>query len=499
MATDKIRFTGMNSGIDTEAVISALVSSKKTKVDDAKKAQIKLEWKQEVWKDLNSKIYGLYSGKLSSMKYASSYNKKITKTSNSALSVIPGQNASEGVQSAKINRLAKTGYLTGAELSVDENGKDVSSSTKLTDLGIDEGTAFSISSNGKTQEINITADMTLSDLANEFKKVGVSANFDSGNKRFFIGASATGEKNDFSFSTNSASADEALKKLGLTEGSGATRIKGEDAEMILNGAKFTSSSNTFQINGSTYTVNAVTNEEIVVKTEKDTSEIYGNIKSLLSEFNDVMKSMSTAYNAESAKGYEPLLDEEKEVLSEKEVEKWEEKVKNSLLRRDSTLSGVMMAMRDAMSQGIEIDGKTYYLSDFGISTQSYMEASANERYNYHIAGDKDDAISSGKEDVLSAKIAADPELVTEFFTKLSRNLSDAMYSKMGSTDYSSIYKVYNDKQMKTEYDSYNSKIAELEEKLADIEDRYYKRFAQMEAALSKLNSSQSAISSLFNM
>ena len=33
----------------------------------------------------------------------------------------------------------------------------------------------------------------------------------------------------------------------------------------------------------------------------------------------------------------------------------------------------------------------------------------------------------------------------------------------------------------------------------DIEDRYYKRFAQMEAALSKLNSSQSAISSLFNM
>ena len=78
MATDKIRFTGMNSGIDTEAVISALVSSKKTKVDDAKKAQIKLEWKQEVWKDLNSKIYGLYSGKLTSMKFSTAYNKKVT-------------------------------------------------------------------------------------------------------------------------------------------------------------------------------------------------------------------------------------------------------------------------------------------------------------------------------------------------------------------------------------------------------------------------------------
>ncbi|MDD6733007.1 MAG: flagellar filament capping protein FliD [Lachnospiraceae bacterium] len=499
MATDKIRFTGMNSGIDTEAVIGALVSSKKTKVDDAKKAQIKLEWKQEVWKDMNSKIYGLYSGKLTSMKYSTAYNKKVTSTSNSALSVVPGEGASEGVQTAKINKLAKTGYLTGGELSTDENGKAVSSNTKVVDLGIEEGTSFTIKSGENEKEITVTADMSLSDLADLFKQSGVKANFDSGNKRFFVSASATGEQNDFSFSVNDTKGNEALAKLGLTQESGATRIEGSDAELVLNGAKFTSSSNTFQINGSTYTVNALANEEISVTTKKDTSEIYNSIKALFSEYNDVMKSMSTAYNAPSAKGYEPLLDEEKESLSDKEVEKWEEKVKNSLLRRDSTLSGVMMAMKDAMSQGVEIDGKTYYLSDFGISTQGYMEAAENERYSYHISGDKDDSVSSGKEDILSAKITSDPELVTEFFTKLSKNLSDAMYSKMGSTDYSSIYKVYNDKQMKTEYDSYNSKIAELEEKLADIEDRYYKRFAQMEAALSKLNSSQSAISSLFNM
>ena len=153
MATDKIRFTGMNSGIDTEAVIGALVSSKRTKVDDAKKAQIKLEWKQEVWKDMNSKIYGLYSGKLTSMKFSTAYNKKVTSTSNSALSVVPGEGASEGVQTAKINKLAKTGYLTGGELSTDENGNAVSSNTKVVDLGIEEGTLFTIKSGENEKEI----------------------------------------------------------------------------------------------------------------------------------------------------------------------------------------------------------------------------------------------------------------------------------------------------------------------------------------------------------
>ena len=42
-----LRLTGLMSGIDTESVIQELVAAKQTKVDDAKKAQTKLSWKQE--------------------------------------------------------------------------------------------------------------------------------------------------------------------------------------------------------------------------------------------------------------------------------------------------------------------------------------------------------------------------------------------------------------------------------------------------------------------
>ena len=56
-----IRITGLNSGLDTESIISALVSSYNYKTDKYKKAQTKLSWKQDAWKTLNTKIYSLYS------------------------------------------------------------------------------------------------------------------------------------------------------------------------------------------------------------------------------------------------------------------------------------------------------------------------------------------------------------------------------------------------------------------------------------------------------
>ena len=67
--------------------------------------------------------------------------------------------------------------------------------------------------------------------------------------------------------------------------------------------------------------------------------------------------MTKLYNAASAGSYEPLTDDEKENMSDKEIEKWEQKIKDSLLKNDTTLSGVMTAMQSAMSSAVEINGK----------------------------------------------------------------------------------------------------------------------------------------------
>lgn len=492
--SELMRLSGLSSGMDTESLVSALVSGQKGKVDKAKQAQKKLEWKQDAWKDMNSKIYGLYTSKLSNMRFSSSFSKKIMKSSNAAVTAIAGSNAAIGVQTAKVNALAKAGYLTGAEIKTTDGGK-VTGDTKLSEIGISAGTSIELKVKGETTEIAIEDGMTMDDLMAKFRDAGVNASFDAGNGRVFISAKETGVENDFLFTAG----DDALNKLGLTVSSGATRIKGADAELVLNGATFKSSSNTFNINGSTYTVNSVTDEEFTVATENDTSGIYDMIKDFINVYNETINAMTKAYNADSAKGYEPLTDEMRETLTEKQAEDWEQKIKDGLLSKDETLSSVLSAMRTAMSGGVELDGKMYYLSDFGIDTQALLEAEKDERYAYHIDGNEDDSISAGKADKLKATIAADPELVTKFFTKLSAQVYDTLTEKMGSTEYSSIYKVYNDKQMKTEYSDYTKKIAELEAKLTALEDRYYKKFTAMEKALSNLNSQQSAISGLFGM
>lgn len=495
MASNKIRMSGMVSGMDTESLITALTSSHKTKVDKAKGEQKKLGWKQDAWKSMNSKIYGLFSGKVSNMRFSNSYTKKVTTSSNSALSVVAGENAAEGTMNAKVISLAKAGYLTGGEITASDGSK-VTQDTKVTELGISAGTKLNFTVAGEAKEVEITEDMTMYGLTSKLREAGLNANFDVTNKRMFISAKETGKDNDFSFAGTS---DDTLSKLGLSETAGATRIKGSDAKLELNGATFKSSSNTLSINGSTYTLNSVTDETISLKTTTDTSSVYDNIKSFFKEYNDVMSSMAKAYNADSASKYTMLTDEMKDAMSDKEVEEWEGKIKDSLLRKDESLNGIMSAMRDVMSEGIVIDGKKFTLADFGIEKQSYITADANDRNLYHIAGDSDDEVSSGKTDVLKKAISEDPELVQKFFSELSNKLYTTMNQKMASTDYSSVYKVYEDKKMQKEYNNYTQKIADLEAKLTAAEDRYYKRFGAMESMLSKINDSSSSISALFNM
>ena len=77
MASNKIRMSGMVSGMDTEALVTAMTSRYQTKIDKAKGEQEKLSWKQDAWKTMNSKIYGLYSGKLSTMRMEKNFMKKV--------------------------------------------------------------------------------------------------------------------------------------------------------------------------------------------------------------------------------------------------------------------------------------------------------------------------------------------------------------------------------------------------------------------------------------
>ncbi len=288
------------------------------------------------------------------------------------------------------------------------------------------------------------------------------------------------------------------QSVDLTGVSGAVKIDGQDARIVLNGATYTSETNSFSINGITIEAINETEEDkpVVITTNTDTDAVYNVIKDFFKSYNELINGMDSAYNAAAAKDMMPLIDEEKEAMTESEIEKWEEKIKASLLRRDDNLNSISNMFKTAMQSSFVIDGKRYNLASFGIKTAGYFEAADNEKSAYHIDGDADDSKSSGNTDKLREMIANDPDTVVSFFTQLTDKLYTQLSGKMKTTTMNSAFTVYNDKSMKKEYDDYTEKIADWEEKLEKMENAYYKQFSAMEKALTQLQSSTSALSSL---
>ena len=513
MSSDMIRVTGINSGLDTESIISAYTSKQNKRVEDAKKGLQLNKWTQESWKSLNTKIYSFYSGTLSTNRLSSAYAKQKVETSSGALSVVAGDNAVNGVQTAKIKSTASAAYLTGSKIGVNK-GSDSLCSTLNIDEGSQiklvkkDGTETTIQIGGSSTDSNVKVVNTMDDLVGALKKAGVNANYDTANQRIFLSAKDTGKDYDFNLEGDNL----ALAKLGLASKEqintlenpekykAANKIDGSNAVLLLNDAEFESNSNSFTINGSTYSINYMPsdpNESISITTKTDYDGVYEVIKNMLNEYNELVNEMSKLYNAESAKGYDPLTDEQREAMSEKEIEDWENKIKGALLKGDDTLNGVMDVLTNTVNASFKVNGKDMYLTDFGIATLGYFDAEENERYALHIDGNPEDGSTAGNADKLKSMIATDPSGTASFFSQLSNALYKNLYSKMGSSSLSSIYKVYNDKQLKTEQTDWEKKIKENEDKLSDMEDKYYAKFATMEKSLAKLNSSQASVSSFF--
>lgn len=736
--------------MDTDSIVSALVSGYKVKKDSYVKAQTKLEWKQTAWKELNNKISSFYSSTVANMRFSSAYNLKKSVSSSTKANVSASNGAVNGTQKLKINKLASSGYLTGGIVSKADSAdtSKVTGSSKLSELGIESGSKITVGTGSGSKTITVTSSMTVNQFVASMKDAGVEANFDEHNQRFFVSAKESGASADFSITASNESGSKALSALGLAltteadmdkyrtmaawteediqrnintdytklqtalydindeatvkqlkdalqaeidnakkqlesgnqaneeiarrkaavdtydseygilteqeqktymkdldkqiedlskksdktdeekekllelqskktvyqdlskenadkdeyltkldeqkakndekieelgniitknetilgsdaefeeyvnglkdditkanealleditksyhdkaaqakeyvnaynlvnaEGAdktseeyqkasallgmnqgktGATRIVGSDAEIELNGATFTSTSNSFSINGLNITANELTEagEEISITTNTDTQGIYDNIKGFINKYNELLKEMNTLYNAESAKGYEPLTDEEKEALTESEVDKWEKKVKDALLRKDSTLGDLTNAFKNQMMKSYTVDGETLSLASFGIKTQGYFTSEASEKGLYHIDGNSEDSISAGNTDKLMAAISADPDKVINFFTQLTQGLYTEMTNRMKTSSLKSYGSFYNDKTMKKEYDSYKDTIKTWEQKIEDYEAKYRKQFAAMEKALSTLNSQQSSLSGLLGM
>lgn len=275
--------------------------------------------------------------------------------------------------------------------------------------------------------------------------------------------------------------------------SGMVLTKAEDTEVVYNGATLKSANTSIDVAGVTLNLLGTTaaGETVNVTVSNDTSAVYDTIKEFITEYNSILKTMNTYYDAASASSYEVLTDDQKKAMSDDEVDKWNTKIKDSLLRRDSTLSGLISTMKTNMMGTVTAsNGKTYSLANLGITTSS---KNYNEGGLLHIKGDEDDDEFADSTNTLMQMLEEDPDTVKEVLSGLAKNLYDGLNKKMGTSTLSSALTFYNDKEMASQLSDYKKEISDWESKLSDMEERYYSQFSAMETALAKLQSQQNSL------
>lgn len=387
----------------------------------------------------------------------------------------------------EVNTVSGSAFAYDKQVTADSK---VTGSSKLVDLGIAQGTSIKV--NGT--EIVVDHTTTMDSLASAMAKTGINASYDTNQGRFYLSSKNTGVENAFTVEADDATL--AALGLNLTDGE-AGKIDASDASLVYNGVEYTQATNSFNINGLTMDVSSVGGEQ-AFSVDTDVDGIYDKVKSFVKEYNTLITEMNKLYDASSSRGYEPLTSDEKDAMTDEDIKNWENKIKGSLLRRDSTISTLLTSMRTTLNKSVEVtnsDGTTsrYALSSFGIVTSDYTE-----KGQLHIQGNADDSDFASLDDKLKAAISDNPEALMKTLTTLGdeiyKNFQSSMKRVVGVR---SSLTFYNDLEMDDDIKSYKEDVTSLQEKLQDEQDKYYKQFSSMETALTKLQSQQTYISQLF--
>lgn len=544
-----IQLGGLVSGFDTTSMVESLMKVEQLKVDKVQQQKMKVEWQKEAY----VKVSDRYSEFILSMRDTFGISNSISshgltrpsttnnlnwlnKATTSNSSILEAKVLSEakpGKYEVKVTQLAETFKAASAEnVSKNKEGKNLAEQ-----LGLDAEQDIDLEiSNGK-ESIKIEGkakDLTMDDLVKKINSLsGVSASYDKTIDRFFIQTTETGAEHQLMITDNtgtgtSTSGGEILKALHLDSSitSGQT-YKGQNAKIDYNGAKdIEFSSNTFNLQGIEFSLNSSNvNETVIVNVSTDVDAVVDKVKTFVDEYNKLTTDIGKILGESVYRDYAPLTDAQKENMTEKQIELWEEKAKSGLLRNDSIISMIQQNIKSAILQDVVLsDGTSINLNSIGIQTKSYSSAATSGELQID-------------EEKLRAAITNNPSGVIELFfatpsdsdlNTSDRNLSTSqvqekrkqcglfnritdvmvngmsqIINKAGAGDSANNYRKVNTFIMldftasgsKSLLDNrlldINKRITTLNNSMAKIEARYWSKFTAMETALSKLQSQQS--------
>jgi flagellar hook-associated protein 2 len=394
------------------------------------------------------------------------------------------------LKSGENDALEALGFNDGDTFRINPNASLKDMARRFANDPFDTGDVIRFSINGQEFSYDLSEggadeNKTLAGILSDINKnaeAGVTAYYDSVTDKIVIKSKGYGVGAEVSIQNLEGNLFGAGGALQIDDGVSY----GKNSEIELNGVVISKNSNKFTIEGISFNLKETSNETVVINVARDTQGALDAIKSFVDEYNKVIEAINGKLYEERFRGYPPLTDEQKEAMSDKEVELWEQKARSGLLRNDPVLSSIVSQMRTLMYQQVEGTGSVYStLSSIGIKTKDYKEFG-----KLHIDENRlREALNNDLEGVVSlfnqsSEVDSQRGLAVRLYDVVNSGitrLSDKAGSSTSLINYDNSYIGKRIRDM-------DKRIESMEEYLFQLEDRYWRQFTAMEKALNEMYS-----------
>jgi len=549
-----IRFTGLTSGIDTQSMVQSIMRAESMRMHRLTARRQVLQWQQEQIRSTLRDLEGFRTKNTRHNTQGSITNpgNTIWNTVQSTVTQLDG--STFGGITVTNTPYAKAGQFTmevvqTAERAIVRGDAQFRSTTpehanhaNVVDFGQVFGAgSFRIG----TTEIEIAATDTLNDVMNKVNSsgAGVTMAFDTLRGVFSLTQKQTGAANNIVISNANGSGAAILNYTGLdgvnstiADSRGRNAQVARDAIIYFDGTRPGSSgkdgvrlvqaSNTFELEGMRIDIlNASAGQIFSINNTQNVDAAVDEIRKFVEEYNNLIRQLNALHSTarprsgNSTRGafFEPLTDEQRQAMSEREIERWEEQARTGLLHRDSDIRNIQQELRDMVFQPVNLTGGgTISLFQVGITTVG-LGGTAEDRLIGVLEID---------EDQLRAALEENPERVRQLFARSHTESNPVL--PLGTTpaervgnrphvgigfridefmhtltvDHRSPLRMRaggatgmdsTDNIISNQIRDYNRRIDEMQQWLQRRENHFYAMFARMEQAMAQANSQMDSL------
>lgn len=482
-----MRISGLSSGLDIDQIVSDLVKAQRIPLDRVYQQKIKTEWKRDAYREVNTKLLRFRNLAFDLSLQGAFLKKSATSSRTDILTATASGQAVEGKYEVKVKQLAAAARFVSEPVDSADN---MPSGEFRIGLSKDSMTS-----------IEIQAGDSLAKVAAKINSAKIGINAVVVNDQLSLTTTATGENvqiyADQAFTNlfggelyfdpqeqiegeDEPTVGALMQKIGDSED--YTLVKGTNAEVEINGIQASFESNTIEFSGITVKLlSADPSATVNLEIGPDVDAVVEKVKEFVNVYNELVGELNGLLREKVHRDYQPLTEEQKAALSDKEIELWEQKAKSGLLRSDSMLSSVLSEMRLALGAAVEVDGRSVTLKDIGITTGAWYEYG-----RLYLDEDK-----------LREALTEDPDAVRGLFTQrgetnketgIAARLTSALdQANRRITDTAGRASDYYDRSfLGNRIREYESRISDMEERLLRYEERQWAKFTAMEQALSQL-------------